>query len=59
MYEIHLTTAPVALADWPAFERHAAQLGARTLAIEQAQGEHPLQPMLALIRAGELGNVIG
>lgn len=58
MYEIHLTTAALAEAQWPAFERFAASIGAKPMVIELARGTHPVQPMLTLCRAGAIDEVI-
>ncbi|NHZ80278.1 hypothetical protein F2P44_13485 [Massilia sp. CCM 8695] len=58
MYEIHLTTAPLTAAQWPAFDRYAASIGARPMVIALARGVHPVQPMLTLCRSGELDAVI-
>ncbi|MCE3602535.1 hypothetical protein LXA47_02805 [Massilia sp. P8910] len=58
MYEIHLTTAPLAASQWPAFDRYAASIGATPMAIELARGAHPLQPMLTLCRDGGVDEVI-
>ncbi|MES3023049.1 MAG: hypothetical protein V4857_15870 [Pseudomonadota bacterium] len=57
-YEIHLTIAPVPSAQWPAFERYAASIGAKPMVIELARGKHPVQPMLTLCRDGELEEVV-
>ncbi|MDQ1833382.1 hypothetical protein [Massilia scottii] len=58
MYEIHLTTAPFAAAQWPGFDRYAASIGARPMVIELARGDHPVQPMLTLCRDGGLDEVV-
>ncbi|NIA00635.1 hypothetical protein [Massilia sp. CCM 8734] len=58
MYEIHLTTAPLAAAQWDALERFAAATGAKPMVIALARGIHPVQPMLTLRRAGQLDEVI-
>ncbi|NHZ66650.1 hypothetical protein [Massilia genomosp. 1] len=58
MYEIHLTTAPLAGAQWDALARFAAATGAKPMVIALARGSHPVQPMLTLCRAGHLDEVI-
>lgn len=58
MYEIHLTTAPLAPAQRSAFARFASVIGARPMVIELARGAHPVQPMLTLSRAGAIDEVV-
>ncbi|SHH67173.1 hypothetical protein [Massilia sp. CF038] len=54
MHEIHLTTANIASAEWPAFEQFATDVGAKILVIELARGNYPLQPMLTLAHDGDV-----
>ncbi|NHZ89562.1 hypothetical protein F2P45_11125 [Massilia sp. CCM 8733] len=58
MYEIHLTTAPLAGSQWAGFARFAAAIEAKPMVIALARGRHPVQPMLSLCRAGTIDQAI-
>lgn len=58
VYEIHLTTSPIATQALATFGEQAKQLGTKPLLIELSRGLHPLQPMLTFEHAGELGSAM-
>jgi len=55
MYELHITTAPLAIHEVEAFVACCAQLGGKALIVELARGEHQIQPMLTYHADGTLG----
>jgi hypothetical protein len=48
MYELHLTTRPIAADNLPAFIELCKGVGATALIVELAHGRHRVQPMLTL-----------